>query len=267
MKRIEAPATDGATFQLRHWEDRWQGWSLETIEAAIRWEGILPLARKAFPRGSKLLEAGCGTGKYCIALSRLGYDITGLDFAQSGLDVMHRLAPQLRGILGSVLDMPFEDGEFDGAISLGVVEHFEAGPSVAIAELHRVVRAGGTLLLTVPFHHRVHDLNERIGTDPATRGVFYQYLFRRDEMSHHLTMAGFDIHSVHYLGKQLGLSEFRLHKATNGEQALPVGLTPMNGKNGNSPARTSPVPPPERRSAQPSSESLRGSPGRCARSS
>src|SRR5262249_47015842 len=96
--------------------------------------------RRAFPPGAKLLEAGCGTGKYCLALSRLGYDMTGIDFARAGLEVLRRMAPMLTTVLGAVDDMPFPDASFDGALSLGVVEHFEEGPEKPIAELARVIR-------------------------------------------------------------------------------------------------------------------------------
>jgi SAM-dependent methyltransferase len=209
MKRIERPACSSEGFQLRHWEDAWQGWTMETIEAAVRWEGILPLARAAFPPGARLLEAGCGTGKYCIALDRLGYRMTGIDFAQSGLAVMRRLAPHLRGLLGSVLDLPFPDAQFDGALSLGVVEHFEEGPEKAIAELARVIAPGGRLLLTVPLHNQLHRWFPDHGARPADGGAsaFYQYLYTRDEMRGLLEQAGFRVDRVRYLAKQLGLSE------------------------------------------------------------
>jgi SAM-dependent methyltransferase len=52
-------------------------------------------------------------------------------------------------VAGSVLDMPFDDGSFDLAVSLDVVEHLD-DDLAALRELRRIVRPGGALLVTVP---------------------------------------------------------------------------------------------------------------------
>lgn len=53
------------------------------------------------------------------------------------------------GICGSVLALPFADGSFDVVSAFDVVEHCEP-EATALAELHRVLRPGGRLLLSVP---------------------------------------------------------------------------------------------------------------------
>ncbi len=53
--------------------------------------------------------------------------------------------------------MPFGDASFDGALCVEVLEHSE-DPELLIAEIGRVVRPGGTLLLTVPWSARQHHL-------------------------------------------------------------------------------------------------------------
>jgi SAM-dependent methyltransferase len=45
---------------------------------------------------------------------------------------------------------PFADGEFDGVILMEVLEHFTVDPMFALAEINRVIRPGGYLLLTTP---------------------------------------------------------------------------------------------------------------------
>jgi hypothetical protein len=83
-----------------------------------------------------------------------------------------------------------------------VVEHFEEGPRRPLAELARVVRPGGTLLLTVPYHNAL----QRFAVKPPPGGVFYQYLYARDEMQRHLEDASFRVERVAYLGKVTGLT-------------------------------------------------------------
>jgi SAM-dependent methyltransferase len=46
--------------------------------------------------------------------------------------------------------LPYGDGEFDTALFGEVLEHFVADPVRAVSELHRVLRPGGTLVLTTP---------------------------------------------------------------------------------------------------------------------
>ena len=54
---------------------------------------------------------------------------------------------------------PFEDGEFDLVICMEVIEHLAYSPSHMLAEAHRVLKSGGTLLLTTP---NAIDLNKTI---------------------------------------------------------------------------------------------------------
>jgi SAM-dependent methyltransferase len=51
--------------------------------------------------------------------------------------------------------IPFPDASFDNALCAEVLEHVE-DPAGLIAEMLRVLRPGGTLLVTVPFSARVH---------------------------------------------------------------------------------------------------------------
>jgi SAM-dependent methyltransferase len=207
--------TDGNDASVRHWDESWKGWDAAAIDAAIVWEGMLPDMVRWFEPGSRLLEAGCGTGKYCVALEARGYRMTGVDYARQGIAVMRGIAPAIPVAVGSVLEMPFGDGEFDGALSIGVVEHFPEGPDAALAELARVVRPGGRVFLTVPLQNWLWDIwSLRHAPDAAPangngkKRVFYQYLHRRDEMGAALEHAGFAIHGVRYFARRLGLQSY-----------------------------------------------------------
>jgi ubiquinone/menaquinone biosynthesis C-methylase UbiE len=53
--------------------------------------------------------------------------------------------------------IPFPDEHFDAVMCTEVLEHAMA-PEALIAEMHRVLRPGGSLVLTVPFAARVHHI-------------------------------------------------------------------------------------------------------------
>ena len=74
----------------------------------------------------KLLDLGCGQGRDAIALAKLGYEVTGVDLSQVGIDQMNALVASeklsLRGIVADIYD--FGDlGSFD-FILLDSMFHF-----------------------------------------------------------------------------------------------------------------------------------------------
>lgn len=94
----------------------------------------------ALPRDARVLDAGCGEGvlvdEYAGALNIVGVD-------------PNYVSDRVRE--GSVTALPFPDGSFDRALCLDVLEHlsYEDQPR-AFAELHRVLRTGGELFVSVP---------------------------------------------------------------------------------------------------------------------
>lgn len=94
----------------------------------------------ALPRTTRVLDAGCGEGvlvdEYADRL-----DITGLDANYASDRVTH----------GSLVALPFPAASFDRALCLDVLEHlaYEEQPR-ALAEIFRVLRPGGELLVSVP---------------------------------------------------------------------------------------------------------------------
>jgi ubiquinone/menaquinone biosynthesis C-methylase UbiE len=59
-------------------------------------------------------------------------------------------------VVGSVYELPFEDGEFDMVLCMVVMEHLE-DPKQAILEMKRVLKPHGKILVSVPFMFPMHD--------------------------------------------------------------------------------------------------------------
>jgi SAM-dependent methyltransferase len=115
------------------------------LEAVRRWLDRLPA-------GAAVLDAGCGEGVLVDEYAKR-LDIQGLDLNYTSERVRY----------GSVTDLPYADASFAYALCLDVLEHltFEDQPK-AYRELHRVLRPGGELLISVPnlahLQSRVHFL-------------------------------------------------------------------------------------------------------------
>jgi SAM-dependent methyltransferase len=111
--------------------------------------------------GRRILDAGCGSGRHLAGLCRypgiraIGVDRSGSDLvaARERLEIHERLGEcggSPWGVAAAdVGRLPFSDGAFDGVICSEVLEHVPDHGRAA-AELIRVLRAGGRLVVSVP---------------------------------------------------------------------------------------------------------------------
>lgn len=159
------------------------------------------------PRGERLLEAGCGLGIEVIHLARLGYRVVGLDYVEDALRQVRRYDAGNRLVAGDVHDLPIRNASFAAYLSFGVLEHFEFGPEPALREAHRVLRAGGVVVLTVPYPSvvwRLARLKARLGRSrDADRGYETAYSLARLEEALHRT--GFEVVARHPIGHDFTL--------------------------------------------------------------
>jgi ubiquinone/menaquinone biosynthesis C-methylase UbiE len=95
-----------------------------------------------------VLEVGCGTGLATAELVRLGVDVSGVDLSPGMLEVARRHLPNVRFEVASMLALPQTDETFAGVMAWYSTIHVpdDLLPK-ALAELARVVRPGGYLLL------------------------------------------------------------------------------------------------------------------------
>lgn len=93
------------------------------------------------------------------------------------------------GVCGSALSLPFADASFDAVAAFDVIEHCEP-ESVAVRELHRVLRPGGVLVVSVPAYQWAWT-----GHDVANA---HHRRYTRTRLVNALTMAGFAIDRTTY---------------------------------------------------------------------
>jgi ubiquinone/menaquinone biosynthesis C-methylase UbiE len=152
------------------------------------------LIRRHVPARGAVLDAGCGFGEWVCFLGQQGYRAEGLDFSSDLISRLRATYPQLTWQNGDVRRMPYPDDTFDTVISWGVIEHDEAGPAEALSEFMRVLKPGGIVIVTVPLdsaaQRRAADYLYRGGALPQ---VFFQYFMTAEELSSHVTAAGFGL--------------------------------------------------------------------------
>ncbi len=111
---------------------------------------------------ARILEIGCGAGLLCLELSRQAEYVVGTDISYFVLD----FASQVRETAHSknvsfqhddAENLAFQDESFDLVICSDVLEHL-LEPERALAEIRRVTKTGGTVILTTPSAVLISDL-------------------------------------------------------------------------------------------------------------
>jgi ubiquinone/menaquinone biosynthesis C-methylase UbiE len=121
------------------------------------------VAQAELAPGLRVLEIGCGTGNVTTRVKRAepGADVIGTDPDPLALARAQRKAQGLAGIRferAYAQELPFADGEFDRALSSMMLHHLaEDVKAGALAEVHRVLRPGGTLhIVDIGGHTTAH---------------------------------------------------------------------------------------------------------------
>lgn len=149
--------------------------------------------------GARILEVGCGPGHLTKRLEDLGCQATGIDAnPQVGDTAVARDVRVMR-----VEDLGFPDGHFDAVVAVHAMEHFP-DLEAAMAEMARVLRAGGRMLLIYP----AEPIRGLFAVPDAI--VIYRNPFRARELHLHKLRPG----KVRALAEAVGLlhvhSEFNL---------------------------------------------------------
>lgn len=114
-------------------------------------DNLLNISRKE----TKVLELGCGSCANLWMIAKEGFDAYGLDLSEESLVLGKKMLDNwnVKAELkqGSFLDLPYEDDSFDVIVdvfSINCVPHSEF--SIAINELHRVLKKGGLFFSYTP---------------------------------------------------------------------------------------------------------------------
>ena len=117
-------------------------------------------ARRAFllahvSPGDRVLDLGCGDGAFGTVLVRAGVTVTMADVAREAVRRARVRAPEAEAVvLDEGAPLPFAEDAFDVVWAGEVLEHV-ADVVGLLAEVRRVLRWGGTLLATTPWHARL----------------------------------------------------------------------------------------------------------------
>lgn len=171
--------------------------------------------------GPATLDLGCGDGFFASLIADTPFTI-GFDPDEASVRKAARTGAYQLALAGDATRMPFADASFDSVMSNSVLEHIPDVDAV-LAELKRVVRPGGRLLLSTPSHRFGEmllgsDLLRGVGLNGLARAYTRWFNRRarhfhtdnvetwRERLDHH----GFTIQRWHYYVSRPGLHAFDL---------------------------------------------------------
>jgi SAM-dependent methyltransferase len=137
---------------------------LQEVDSTHWWHrGMRGIARSLLgdrlERGGSLLDAGCGTGGFLAWAAATGsFDrLCGVDLSPEAVELSRAVVPEADVRVAPLDALPFEDTEFDLAVSLDVLQHVHTEAlDRSLREVRRVLRPGGSLLVRTNGACRVH---------------------------------------------------------------------------------------------------------------
>lgn len=122
-------------------DSRWRGWL-----ARLARSRLLP----GLPPGppGEILDVGCGSGAFLLALRQAGWECHGIEIDTSAVEAAHAAGLQ-RVRAGDLPEADYADAQFDAIRFWHVLEHLRS-PRAQLTEAFRVLRAGGSLTIGVP---------------------------------------------------------------------------------------------------------------------
>ncbi len=174
--------------------------------------------------GRRLLDVGCGTGRLSALFAERGAKVWGVDPSDEMLDQARARA--LRGVgfrTGGAESLPFRDGWFDRAVLMLVIHLVDRGR--ALAELHRVLKADGRLVIATfrPEHFERLWLAELF---PSLAGIDRSRFPDPLELAAGLEAAGFDRVRIRDLAQRATVSRADALERIRGRYISSLALLP-----------------------------------------
>jgi len=164
---------------IKSWEDEygksiWKGhYSLGLLDTSVK--------------KGRLLDAGCGSGKYSVPLRMRGFDVVGMDVSFKALQMLNKSSKarelDIDIAAANIFQLPFRDGSFDLIWCYGVLQHLLSKERErAVREFQRILIKGGFLFIEAFGKEDMRYGGIEVEPDTFSRknGIIYHYFDKRE---------------------------------------------------------------------------------------
>ena len=176
-------------------------------------------------RTGKLLDVGCGSGKFLNNMRLTGWEVEGVDFDPKAVELA-RTKYSINAHLGSLESIRFADNSFDAITMSHVVEHV-FNPVALLQECYRILKPGGKLIALTPninsWGHQKFKNNWR-GLEPPR----HFHLFSQITLRKCASKAGFNknytctlsVRSLYWFSASYDIQKFKKWKSKKKENEI-----------------------------------------------
>lgn len=143
-------------------------------------------------KNKKLLDLGCGKGKFLEVAVQRELQVFGLDLSDYAVEKGKKIVPMAHLLVGDAENLPFPDNCFDYVVSYATLEHIP-NQEKAIQEMSRILARGGRAVVLVPNKFSIGNmyLVYKTGEEQAQAGQgFSEVLHSRAEWQRKLERSG-----------------------------------------------------------------------------
>ena len=125
------------------------------------WEEIEFLFKDYLRPGDKVLDLGCGNGRYLPLFRENGVEYFGMDFSEKLIELAKNKYPEANFITGDALTLPFPENFFNKVYGIAILHHIpsEEFRLRFLKEIKRILKPGGLLILTAWKFHRTKEIH------------------------------------------------------------------------------------------------------------
>src|SRR5947209_6630667 len=137
--------SEGAQKQGRLWGIEAEDWlEIQERKSPVLWNPVLDAA--GVGEGTRVLDAGCGTGGASLLAHERGAIVSGCDASEGMLVIARRRLPGVNFRLAELENLPFPDAAFEAVLAINSLQ-FVNDPARAAQELTRVTAPGGRIVV------------------------------------------------------------------------------------------------------------------------
>lgn len=185
-------------------------------------------------KAKKILDVGAGTGRYSVALSEEGYDVTAVELVKYNLGILKSKKSSVKAYQGNALKLSrFEDNSFDVTLLFGPMYHLHTKEEQlkALFEASRVTKKDGVIFVAycmneysvLTYGFKENHIKESLAQGKLSED--FQVLSEEKDLYRYMRLE-----SINALNKETGLTRMKIISPDGPSDFMRPVLNAMDGE-------------------------------------